>query len=1637
MMKGAENMSKRLLSTLVAFCMALTLMPSWALADEPADDGPSEDPAAVETPAEPEEDEEESSDASLPEEPDEEEIPTTSVAEVEIIEDADPLDNDKLFEDFLNVELGLVPDESGTMPMLEGFSKTPEYDKLTGPQKTLYTYLEPIIREIAEGNRTNTTIRLENLHIDTVSGSSISSVLAAMRKDYPSYFYWYYRNGLKFHTNKLEYDSITGIIKPFDITLTVDVDYRANGSENTLDTTQHNKAKTAIAYATELASTLGAGESDYEKLLAFKNWIVDNVDYNDDALTSSPAAGESPWQLINVFDKDPSTKVVCEGYAKAFQFLCDRTQFENDIYVYTVSGWMGTFNSLGGNNTGEAHMWNIVTMEDGNNYLVDVTNSEYGTAGFPGVQGVPGPEHVTDRGRLFLVGAEGTVDSAYQVKDANGANVSRYQYTYQWQDTAGQTHTFSAKNDYPDRILTLSRTDYMPPHTLEGTVSINGTMKFGQTLTASYSGDETPLTYQWLRDGTAISGATNTTYTLAENDIGKKISVTVSSSDASKTSTSHGPVEKADGPAAPANATATSTYNSITVTATPSADYEYAIQSGADIRWQNSNTFTGLNEGTTYTILIRVKETNTTKPGTTGSMTATTKGALSANSFQVDTLTVVYDGAAKSTTVTAPNGVTPTVTYRQNGQIVASPTNAGVYDVYVTATATAESGFSDLTTPVKVGAFEITKAPVTITVPSTVSTNINGTVQLNAATDPVGLTLSYTSANLSVATVNQTGLVTGKAVGTAVITVSYAGDNNHQAAESKQVTVNVTDLPVWGIAFTSPTETVEFGGTVTNAATVTKPAGVASEPAAPTYTSSDETVATVDASGTVTARKAGTVTITASVAGVAGEVAENSASYTLTVTPKRITPTVELTGGPWTYTGSEIKPGVVVKNDGSVLAEAEYDIGYDNNINAGTNTAHVTVSPAQGGNYVWDPVITQFSIEKAVVATPPTVQKTHGTVTEGPQTYSIAALLSGYTNVTYGALTVSDGNSLLGPTVTISPDGVLSYTLTGTGNEGQTATVTVPVQSMNHQDFNLVFTITVKNLPAGAALAPIAVTLTQGAGTTYTVTITPQDGAEYSFDNVYWGPNNTLTGLEGGDSYIAYIRRAAVEDVSLEGPEQSTSMTIVPPAFNPNGGTFRGSQQVTLHAKDGAKIVYTTDGTEPTYNIPEDAEEPVISGILYDGNAFSITNTTTVKAIVVNLNEDGGVASKSEVHSVTFTRRSTGGGGGGGGSTVINGGTASTSKPSTSSTSTTPSVSSGRDTTTAMPNATVKDGAASANISGSLGQDLVNQAVENNSSTVVIAPSINGEADQTSVTIGSSVVGDISKRTDADLQVVTPAANVTISNQGLSSLASKGGSLVVNTAAKGGAIDVTITAGGSVVDRVSGGVTVEIPANCTAGTVAMLTKADGTTELLRKSVADAASGTVTVPLDGSASITLVDNSKSFGDVPAGNTFANAVAFVSSREIMNGTSSGVFNPSAPMTRAQLAKVLHNLESNPAAEAGSFSDVTGDAWCAEAVQWASSKGIVTGYADGSFKPNNYITREQLAVMLYRYAGSPAVSSTDLRFNDASLVGGYAQAAMAWATQNGVINGKGGNMLDPKGQATRAQVAQMLLNYMSNIG
>ena len=119
-----------------------------------------------------------------------------------------------------------------------------------------------------------------------------------------------------------------------------------------------------------------ANASDYDKLKGYAQTLCQLTNYNDDACDGNvDEYDRDPWQVVYVFDNDDNTKVVCEGYSKAFKYLCDLTSFTSPlIKCYLVSGNLGYFNN--GQFTDGAHMWNVVTMEDGKNYLVDVTNSD-------------------------------------------------------------------------------------------------------------------------------------------------------------------------------------------------------------------------------------------------------------------------------------------------------------------------------------------------------------------------------------------------------------------------------------------------------------------------------------------------------------------------------------------------------------------------------------------------------------------------------------------------------------------------------------------------------------------------------------------------------------------------------------------------------------------------------------------------------------------------------------------------------------------------------------------------------------------------------------------------------------------------------------------------------------------------------------------------------------------------------------------------------------------------------------------------------------------------------------------------------------------------------------------------------------
>lgn len=317
-------------------------------------------------------------------------------------------------------------------------------------------------------------------------------------------------------------------------------------------------------------------------------------------------------------------------------------------------------------------------------------------------------------------------------------------------------------------------------------------------------------------------------------------------------------------------------------------------------------------------------------------------------------------------------------------------------------------------------------------------------------------------------------------------------------------------------------------------------------------------------------------------------------------------------------------------------------------------------------------------------------------------------------------------------------------------------------------------------------------------------------------------------------------------------------------------------------------------------------------------------------------------------------------------------------------------------TTTATPTASTQGGTTATTISTAMGNEIVKQAVNNKSETVVIAPQITGSMTKAEVSLPASTVGQIGSQTNASLTVSTPVADVTIPNGGLGSLGSAGGTVTVAAEKTGNTMELTVTAGGKTVERVPGGVTLTVPTeNAAPGTVAVLVHGDGTREVVRKSVAG--DGSITIPLEGSARLEIVDNSKRFDDVPATGWVAEAAAFVSSHELFQGTAPGKFSPDAPMSRGMLAVVLHNLEHNPAqALTGVFADVSSGQWYAEGMPWAQAQGIIGGYGDGRFGPNDSVTREQLAVMLWRYAGSPAATEKELNFADADKASGWAEEA-----------------------------------------
>ena len=194
-----------------------------------------------------------------------------------------------------------------------------------------------------------------------------------------------------------------------------------------IDTAKTGAASAAAATAAQVVAK-NQGKGAYSKLVAYREYITNAVDYNSEAASTANYPYGDPWQLIYVFDGDPKTNVVCEGYSKAFKYLCDLTWTGSDqeVACYLPTGTMD-----GGTGAGD-HMWNIVSI-GGANYLTDITNCDSGTTGAPD--------------QLFLCGAEGSVDASYAAATTNG--------------TVTYVYDKNTKDIY-DQELVLSATRYSP-----------------------------------------------------------------------------------------------------------------------------------------------------------------------------------------------------------------------------------------------------------------------------------------------------------------------------------------------------------------------------------------------------------------------------------------------------------------------------------------------------------------------------------------------------------------------------------------------------------------------------------------------------------------------------------------------------------------------------------------------------------------------------------------------------------------------------------------------------------------------------------------------------------------------------------------------------------------------------------------------------------------------------------------------------------------------------------------------------------------------------------------------------------------------------------------------------------------------
>ncbi len=338
---------------------------------------------------------------------------------------------------------------------------------LPGELSSVYNEVKPMVKLVADGTRASTIFEIpgtwtkpksewgitgEVISADALTAEASTAIKAAfnldalmqrMLSEMPYELYWFDKTegiGMSYGVS-LSGEILT--VKNLKLSMYISQAYAkineggATYDPFTADTARTSAAKRAVENATQVVAANNA-KSDHEKLKAYLDYIKDAVSYNNEAANNNATPYGDPWQLIYVFDGDKNTNVVCEGYSKAFKYLCDLSSFsESDLFCSLVTGTMTVGTSAG------PHMWNIVTV-GGRNYLVDVTNCDTGTVGA--------------QDKLFLCGAAENVPSKKYTATAGSQSIV-YEY---------DAKTLS---DYASSDLKLEEMPYSPTSVSGLTVS--------------------------------------------------------------------------------------------------------------------------------------------------------------------------------------------------------------------------------------------------------------------------------------------------------------------------------------------------------------------------------------------------------------------------------------------------------------------------------------------------------------------------------------------------------------------------------------------------------------------------------------------------------------------------------------------------------------------------------------------------------------------------------------------------------------------------------------------------------------------------------------------------------------------------------------------------------------------------------------------------------------------------------------------------------------------------------------------------------------------------------------------------------------------------------------------------------------